>query len=232
MTSKRDRGDELAADSVHTLRHVKRLQVQVEKDIGEKKLTPKELGYEDVSHREAIAALLQISGPIAFFQVFQVAEMTSTDVADVIEKIGLKAMNQIMSGKGISFSLPNRTGAPRNATTETIPSHCFPPPFTGNHQYIPQLDANFLELKHMVCPLKLFTDFPFRLLQPPSLHPLMDRNALCRCAPSTTKAKSRKLQLWRESRSAFTSCVSRFAVPRPPPDKHPQLTKVSLRAST
>ncbi len=48
MTSKRDRGDELAADSVHTLRHVKRLQVQVEKDIGEKKLTPKELGYEDV----------------------------------------------------------------------------------------------------------------------------------------------------------------------------------------
>ena len=49
MSSKRDRGDELAADSVHTLRHVKRLQVQVEKDINEKKLTPKELGYEDVS---------------------------------------------------------------------------------------------------------------------------------------------------------------------------------------
>jgi hypothetical protein len=48
MASKRDRGDELAADSVHTLRHVKRLQVQVEKDIGAKKLTPKELGYEDV----------------------------------------------------------------------------------------------------------------------------------------------------------------------------------------
>ena len=48
MSSKRDRGDELAADSVHTLRHVKRLQVQVEKDINEKKLTPKELGYEDV----------------------------------------------------------------------------------------------------------------------------------------------------------------------------------------
>ncbi len=48
MSSKRDRGDELAADSIHTLRHVKRLQVQVEKDINEKKLTPKELGYEDV----------------------------------------------------------------------------------------------------------------------------------------------------------------------------------------
>lgn len=108
MTSKRDRGDELAADSVHTLRHVKRLQVQVEKDIAEKRLTPKELGYEDV---------------------FQVSEMTSVDVADVIEKIGVKAMNQIMSGKGVSFSLPNRA---------------------GNHQYIPQLDANFLELKHMV----------------------------------------------------------------------------------
>ena len=55
--------------------------------------------------------------------------MASVDVADVIERIGLKAMNQILSGKGISFSLPNRT---------------------GNHQYIPQLDANFLELKHMV----------------------------------------------------------------------------------
>ena len=51
MTSKRDRGDELAADSVHTLRHVKRLQVQVEKDISEKRLTPKELGYEDVRAR-------------------------------------------------------------------------------------------------------------------------------------------------------------------------------------
>ncbi len=51
MASKRDRGDELAADSVHTLRHVKRLQVQVEKDISEKRLTPKELGYEDASPR-------------------------------------------------------------------------------------------------------------------------------------------------------------------------------------
>ncbi len=59
MTSKRDRGDELAADSVHTLRHVKRLQVQVEKDIGEKKLTPKELGYEDVRARECIADLAE-----------------------------------------------------------------------------------------------------------------------------------------------------------------------------
>lgn len=67
MASKRDRGDELAADSVHTLRHVKRLQVQVEKDIGEKKLTPKELGYEDVRPREYIASLLRISGSITFF---------------------------------------------------------------------------------------------------------------------------------------------------------------------
>ncbi len=77
--------------------------------------------------------------------------MTSTDVADVIEKIGLKAMNQIMGGKGISFSLPNRTGTPHNPATEPLPTDCFPSPFTGNHQYIPQLDANFLELKHMVC---------------------------------------------------------------------------------
>jgi hypothetical protein len=108
MTSKRDRGDELAADSVHTLRHVKRLQVQVEKDIGEKKLTPKELGYEDV--RDVNAPLTRSNLTHVPPQVFQVAEMTSADVADVIEKIGLKAMNQIMSGKGISFSLPNRTG--------------------------------------------------------------------------------------------------------------------------
>jgi phosphate-selective porin len=109
MSSKRDRGDELAADSVHTLRHVKRLQVQVEKDINEKKLTPKELGYEDVSAfaNEFKRILLTTAWVL---QVFQVAEMTSVDVADVIERIGLKAMNQIMSGKGISFSLPNRTG--------------------------------------------------------------------------------------------------------------------------
>ncbi len=59
MASKRDRGDELAADSVHTLRHVKRLQVQVEKDIGAKKLTPKELGYEDVrfTHRRLCSVM-------------------------------------------------------------------------------------------------------------------------------------------------------------------------------
>jgi hypothetical protein len=111
MTSKRDRGDELAADSVHTLRHVKRLQVQVEKDISEKRLTPKELGYEDVHARARDRLfLLLLTRCASLSQVFQVAEMTSVDVADVIEKIGLKAMNQIMSGKGISFTLPNRTG--------------------------------------------------------------------------------------------------------------------------
>ena len=48
--------------------------------------------------------------------------MTSVDVADVIEKIGLKAMNQIMSGKGISFTLPNRTGtSPLPFTTNSPP---------------------------------------------------------------------------------------------------------------
>jgi hypothetical protein len=92
--------------------------------------------------------------------VFQVAEMTSVDVADVIEKIGLKAMNQIMSGKGISFTLPNRTGtAPRFPTrhqNQTQTPALTPPPLPspGNHQYIPQLDANFLELKHMVLDLR------------------------------------------------------------------------------
>jgi hypothetical protein len=48
--------------------------------------------------------------------------MTSADVADVIEKIGLKAMNQIMSGKGVSFSLPNRTGACPDLHPNVFPS--------------------------------------------------------------------------------------------------------------
>jgi hypothetical protein len=64
MTSKRDRGDELAADSVHTLRHVKRLQVQVEKDISEKRLTPKELGYEDVRARARLCCANKAAGNV------------------------------------------------------------------------------------------------------------------------------------------------------------------------
>ena len=65
MTSKRDRGDELAADSVHTLRHVKRLQVQVEKDISEKRLTPKELGYEDVRARARLRCAINAPTTLA-----------------------------------------------------------------------------------------------------------------------------------------------------------------------
>jgi hypothetical protein len=58
MSTKRDRGDELAADSVQTLRHVKRLQVQVERDLSEKRLTPKELGYEHVRARAVVVRIL------------------------------------------------------------------------------------------------------------------------------------------------------------------------------
>jgi meiotic recombination protein SPO11 len=88
------------------LRHVVALRDQIRASVL-KRPSVQDLGYENL---------------------FEVKDLESEAVVDEIERVVTAAAVSILQGKGLTYSLPSRT---------------------GNTKYVPELDTNFLEHKEM-----------------------------------------------------------------------------------
>lgn len=99
--------DTKAHDADTVLAGVKRLQRETEVDVAKRRRTPSDLGYANV---------------------YEVADMQAGAVAQKVETLALVCINSILSGRGLQYVMPSRT---------------------GNSKYIAELDANFLEYKEM-----------------------------------------------------------------------------------